>query len=73
MHVVTDGCLRPTPTDFLPILTDIQPANKPAKSIVVLDPAQEKRQLSRHPFVCAVRKLLSELSEISVEQNNGLT
>ena len=85
LRIVT-GCLRPTPTDNLPVLSGIQPAELRRQKATLsqanrssLDPghilhgqlteprdASKERLKSRRPFDPAARKLLHNLSELSI-------
>ena len=85
MRIVV-GCLRPTPTDYLPTLTGIYPVELQRQGTTlalenhcVMDPnhllhqlmvwstpVQAERLRSQYPFELVARKLLSELSEMSI-------
>ena len=78
LHIVT-GCLRPTPTDNLPVLSCIQPADLRRQGATLslvnrsfLRPGQltepraasKERLKSRHPFAFAAHKLSHNLSKL---------
>ena len=83
---IVTGCLRPTPTGNIPVLSGIQPAELRRQGATLsldncssLDPghilqgqltepqaASKERLKSRRPFVAAARKLLPNLSELSI-------
>ena len=87
------GCLRPTPTDNLPIFAANQPAELRRQGatlslayrsvmdlkhlfhqlIVGPTTAHKERLRFRHPFVLASRKLLNELSKLTIGVAQGLT
>ena len=60
VRIVT-GCLRPTPTDNLPVLSGIHPAESQA--------ASKERLKSTHPFVPSAQKFLHNLSESGISMD----